>query len=123
MHLDPPGLVGDRDWVNKRLFQRNLESQGKAYFSVNYWGPANVRTHINVTEASYTVAADYFLASYLVNKATSTHSSVYFGPNQCNYGSTTGCGCGSWCSTEDVARFGNTMIGLPQGAGQCCVYK
>lgn len=111
------GLVGDLDWTNKQLFQRNLEAQGKAYLSVNYWGPRNVRTHANVTEESYDVVADYFVASYLVNKAT--HAAVYFGPNQCTQGITKdACNCGSWCSTADTSRLGNVAVGAAEGAGR-----
>ena len=104
------GLVGGADWVNKFLFAQNLQDSGKAYFSVNYWGPKNVQTH--APAPVNTSVEDYFLASYLVAKGSA--SALHFGPNQCSYGPP--CTCGGWCDHRSLHFFGRTLtpaVGAP----------
>lgn len=111
------GLVGGAGWENKALFQRNLAAHGKAYFSVNYWGPKNVRTHANVTNASYLAAEDYFVATHLV--ANQGNAALYYGPNHCTFGAAAAaCTCGSWCSRGAGWVFSRSItpaVGTPLG--------
>jgi len=105
-------LVTGVNWRNKLLFSQNLQRHGKAYFSVAYWGPNNTATHLpsRVTPA----IEEYFLASYLLAKGD--HHALFFGPNQCSYGTgPASCTCGEWCNRTVFDTAISVAVGSPLG--------
>jgi hypothetical protein len=102
------GLVSDSQWLNKILFMRNLDRNGKAYFSVDYWGPNNTQ-HMKQPEAVTRAVVDYAVASYLVGKGSAT--ALFLGPNECSYGPP--CTCGDWCSKDVLDYSPMPSVGKP----------
>ena len=105
-------VTGDQ-WWNKIYFMQNLQRHGKAYMSVNYWGPNNTST--KKPEPLTDDVMNFIVASFALGKGNSSY--LFLGPNQCAYGSgsESTCTCGIWCF-KDVFELGvNPDIGAALG--------